>query len=249
VQLLSYLFTIVSLTHFRWFERWKERNQIHFSFGHWLDSIEACCVDKKGKYGSKNEGDEISGNGLEGAELAHGNILETVQSKSITQSQSQSKKIYINDIKTGQKTEQKIVKKTENNSENNSEKKPFEMDSKSLESAALTAGRNAVSCLRSSKKPSNAFPGTKVRQACLKIPLVYSHRSQRLPPIVSTGSVKRTLQGENSESNMNIEESEETSYSRRENFEKSKAAYYFPSLESENWLCVFQKECHTLSQY
>jgi hypothetical protein len=244
VLLLSYCLTIVSLTHLRWFERWKERNQIHFSFGHWLDSLEACCADKKGKYESKNEGDEISGNGLEGIELVHGNILETVESKSV--SESQSKIMDKTDIKTGQRTEQKldkkIDKKIENDTENKSEKKPFEMDSKSLESAALTAGRNAVSCLRSSKKHSNAFPGTKVRQACLKIPLVYSHRSQRLPPIVSTGSVEGTLQGHDSETNMKIEESDVTNSSSSEIIENCKAAYYFPSLDSENWLCVFQKE-------
>jgi hypothetical protein len=244
VLLLSYCLTIVSLTHLRWFERWKERNQIHFSFGHWLDSLEACCADKKRKYESKNEGDEISGNGLEGIELVHGNILGTVESKSV--SESQSKIMDKTDIKTGQRTEQKldkkIDKKIENDTENKSEKKPFEMDSKSLESAALTAGRNAVSCLRSSKKHPNAFPGTKVRQACLKIPLVYSHRSQRLPPIVSTGSVEGTLQGHDSETSMKIEESDVTNSSSSEIIENCKAAYYFPSLDSENWLCVFQKE-------
>lgn len=180
-------------------------------------------------------------------ELVHGNILETVVLKSVAESDSKSvsKKNEKKDTKTGQKTDQKVDKNADKTIDkkidNSIDQKPFEMDSKSFESAALTAGRNAVSCLRNTKKTSSAFPGTKVRQACLKIPLVYSHRSQRLPPIVSTGSVERTLQGENSVINMKIE-SDIGKATNSDNIIEGKPAYYFPSLDSENWLCVFQKQ-------
>lgn len=239
VLLLSSPLTNIPIPRLRWFERWKERNQIHFSFGHWLDSLEACCADKKSKYESKNEGDDNTGKREEGVKLIHGNILGTVETKSV--SESGSKKIEKKISETVQKVDDTVDGKVENKIDDISEKKVFAMDSKSHESAALTAGRNAVSCLRSSKKPSNAFPGTKVRQACLKIPLVYSHRSQRLPPIVSTGSVECTLQGENRATNTKIE-NESVATNNSEKNEKCKAAYYFPSLDSESWLCVFQKE-------
>lgn len=161
-------------------------------------------------------------------EIIHENISETVKIKSI------SEKIEKNNSKALEEKLEKIVEIT-------TDQKSSELDAKSRESAALTAGRNAVSCIRSGKKPSSAFPGTKVRQACLKIPLVYSHRSQRLPPIVSTGSVERTLLGENSVVKMAIEsENDETNNS--EKIDKCETAYYFPSVDSEKWLCVFQKE-------
>lgn len=121
--------------------------------------------------------------------------------------------------------------------------------SHSAEQAAITAGMNAVKCQRNGKKGTTPYQSNKVRQACLKIPLVYSHRTQRLPPFPSTpsnhhaslndGSVdKEQGKGDNAVGVLPSESSETLIVDH----DNCNAAYYFPSTDSEKWLCVFKTD-------
>ena len=122
--------------------------------------------------------------------------------------------------------------------------------------AALAAGKKAVMSQRSGKKGvgSFSFQANKVRQACLKVPLVYSYRSQRLPPAVSTcedGGRTVPVDGNNADvvENVNCDSQENKSESELKNENnilenensKSTAAYYFPSTDSSKWLCAYKK--------
>ena len=104
---------------------------------------------------------------------------------------------------------------------------------------AMLAGRNAVNYSRNSKKGFALLQGNKVRKACLRIPLVYSYRTQRLPP-VSTCTARTEDRNINSMIITGVDRGE----SVREKTEESKcdhASYYFPCEESEKWLCVYKK--------
>ena len=119
--------------------------------------------------------------------------------------------------------------------------------SHNAEQAAMTAGMNAVKCQRNGKKGTTPYQSNKVRQACLKIPLVYSHRTQRLPPFPSTPSnhhaslndvsVDKVQEKGDDAVKVLTSESSETLVLNHDNFN---AAYYFPSTDSEKWLCVFK---------
>lgn len=119
--------------------------------------------------------------------------------------------------------------------------------SHNAEQAAMTAGMNAVKCQRNGKKGTTPYQSNKVRQACLKIPLVYSHRTQRLPPFPSTPSNHHaslndgtvdTEQGKGDDAVKVLPTGiNEISVTDHDNYN---AAYYFPSADSEKWLCVFK---------
>ena len=132
------------------------------------------------------------------------------------------------------------------------------------EEAAMTAGINAVKCQRNGKKGTATFQNNKVRQACLKIPLVYSHRTQRLPPFSSTStstSSSSNSNNSNSNSNSNNSKNDSNTYdddaigvavaaAKCESKDKlvssdsdnCNASYYFPSTDSDQWLCIFKPE-------
>ena len=121
--------------------------------------------------------------------------------------------------------------------------------------AALAAGKKAVMSQRSGKKGAGSFSyqANKVRQACLKVPLVYSYRSQRLPPAVSTGehgdcvvpmvegSSADAVENDSCDSHENKSEIKIESNILEKNISNCTAAYYFPSTDSSKWLCAYKK--------
>ena len=257
----------------RWFERWKERNQIHFSFGQWLGSVEECCTNKNGKY-VQNTGLKIDKNSFleqESEDKKSGintNTGETVTLHSIAEvkkieNNNENKKVEENQ-NLGKYEKRKLIdidtgdedKERGGGLEGNKKQKYH-----NAEEAAMTAGINAVKCQRNSKKGTATFQYNKVRQACLKIPLVYSHRTQRLPPFSSTSTSTSTSTSSNSncnnsknDSNSNDDDAvgvavevEAAQCKSKEilvssDYDNCNASYYFPSTDSDQWLCIFKPE-------
>ena len=120
----------------------------------------------------------------------------------------------------------------------------------------MTAGRNAVKWLRNGKKAYANLHGNKVRKACLRIPLVYSHRIQKLS-MVSTDRARTSTDndiiqadgnGHNGDKNSEIithKNNENDGVSAGSDADKEKenslvSSYYFPTTDSPLWLCIYK---------
>ena len=111
--------------------------------------------------------------------------------------------------------------------------------------AAIMAGRNAVRGLRNGKKGYALSQSNKVRKACLRIPLIFSYRTQRLPSgstniartavIVNDDMIREDVNPDISciESDIVKEECGHR--------EKHFTSYYFPAEDCKEWLCVYRK--------
>ena len=288
--------SILFIFYNRWFERWKERNQIHFSFGQWLGSVEECCTNKNGKY-VQNTGLKIDKNSfaeqeqeesdgmISGINTETAVTLNSIVNENKIESNNKNQKVEDNE-NLGKCEKRKFIDTTGDKKEEEEargrglglevkggSKKHKSSHNHNAEEAAMTAGINAVKCQRNGKKGTAPFQYNKVRQACLKIPLVYSHRTQRLPPFSSTSTFTSSNSNSNNSNsnNSNNNNSSNNSNSNSNNDKdvvevevevevvaaqcKSKeikhnvsdsyncdASYYFPSTDSDKWLCIFKPE-------
>ena len=278
---LFYFVYILFLFYNRWFERWKERNQIHFSFGQWLGSVEECCSNKNGKY-VQNTGLKIDKNSFSEREsddmksvinTKTAVTLHSIVNENKIENNNENKKVEENE-NLGKCEKRKLIDTTGDEDEDEEEevrglelelklkggsKKHKSSHNHNAEEAAMTAGINAVKCQRNGKKGTTPFQYNKVRQACLKIPLVYSHRSQRLPPFSSTAtssnSNSNNSNNNNSNSNNNCDSNDDGAVEVEVVAAQCKskeilvsdsyncnASYYFPSTDSDKWLCIFKPE-------
>ena len=228
----------------RWFERWKERNQIHFSFGQWLPTIEDCCaLDAAYSYEDRNHNGNVNQNESENDfvvdNLKDPHIVEDVCVESNEKNYSQiTSKAHINNPENNNSKISERVSSIHDVHKDVSTKAGLSTCTSAVD-AAMLAGKNAVNISRNSKKGFALLQGNKVRKACLRIPLVYSYRTQRLPP-VSTCNTRTEDKNDNSMIIVGVDKGKVEIVNTEEN-KCDQASYYFPCDESEEWLCVYRK--------